>query len=86
MGEALGFEARTDETLNDEGSIYVYTDNFEIVEIYPEYVKKPNKVWIGTYNSLDGKHAVGDAVVECDLPEHTHNEIVDLAVAECSLE
>lgn len=83
-GEALAVEARTDETLNDEGSIYVYTDNFEIVEIYPEYVKKPNKVWIGTYNSLDGKHAVGDAVVECDLPEHTHNEIVDLAVAECS--
>jgi len=83
-GEALAVEARTDEAQDQKGSIYVYTDNFEIVEIYPEYLKKPNKVWIGTYNTKDGQNTVGDPIVQCDLPEHTHNEIVDLAVLECS--
>jgi hypothetical protein len=83
-GEALAVEARSDETSDKKGSIYVYTDNFEIRKIYPEYIKKPNKVWIGTYNSLDGQYTVGQPIVECDLPEHTHSEIVDLAVAECS--
>lgn len=82
--EALAVEARTDEGNDKKGSIFVYTDDFEIIEIYPEYIKQPNKVWIGTYNSLDGQYAIGDPVVECDLPEHTHSEIVDLAVAECS--
>lgn len=83
-GEALAVEARTDETQDKKGSIYVYTDDFEIVEIYPEYLKEPNKVWIGTYNTRDGLHRIGDPPIECDLPTHTHNEIVDLAVAECS--
>lgn len=83
-GEALAVEARTDETQDKKGSIYIYTDDFEILEIYPEYLKEPNRVWIGTYKTKDGLNQVGDPVVECDLPEHTHNEIVDLAVAECS--
>ena len=74
----------SDEEDDKKGSIYIYTDDFEIIEIYPEYIKQPNKVWIGTYNSLDGQYTVGDAIVECDLPEHTHPEIIDLAVAECS--
>lgn len=84
-GVALYNFGRTDETLDDESSIYVYTDGtFDIVEIYPEYLKQPNRVWIGTYDSLDGLNTVGDPIIECDLPKHTHSEIVDLAVAECS--
>lgn len=83
-GEALAVEARTDETQNNMGSIYVYTDNFEILEIYPEYLKEPNRVWIGTYNTKDGKNVIGNPPINCDLPDHTHNEIVDIAVLECS--
>jgi len=83
-GEALAVEARTDETTNSKGSIYIYTDGFEIIEIYPEYLKEPNKVWSGTYNSLNGTYTIGQPAVNCDLPEHTHSEIVDLAVLECS--
>lgn len=82
--EALAVEARSDETNDKKGSVYVYTDDFEILEIYPEYIKQPNKVWIGSYNSLDGNYKIGDPIVECDLPEHTHSEIIDIAVSECS--
>ena len=76
--------SNVDETTNSKGSIYIYTDGFEIIEIYPEYLKEPNKVWSGTYNSLNGTYTIGQPAVNCDLPEHTHSEIVDLAVLECS--
>jgi len=76
------FGASTNGT--DEGSIFFYTDGFDVIRAYPEYIKKPNRVWVGTYNSLDGKYTLPvtptNPVVNCDLPETTHSRIVDLAV------
>jgi len=67
------------------GSIYLYTDGFNIIEVYPEYLKLPEKVWFGNYNSLDGQYLANiDSPVSFEFPEAVHNEIVDLAVAECS--
>lgn len=82
-GEVLATFGRTDEELDSEGSIYIYTDGtFSIDRVYPEYLKAPNRMWIGTYNSLDGSLTVGDPTVECDLPEHLQNELVDVAKEE----
>lgn len=73
---------RTDTTLDDKGSIYLYTDStFTIEEVYPEYLKEPNKVSIGNYQYLDGSIATK---TECDLPKETHREIIDIAVNEIS--
>lgn len=69
-----------------EGSLFFYTDDFSVISVYPEYIKRPNRVWVGTYNSLDDKYIIGvnppppQTTVECDLPETTHPRIVDLAV------
>lgn len=84
-GLALATYGRTDQNTDSEGSIYVYTnDEFELIELYPEYIKKPNVVWSGTYDSLDGNNVVGDPIVECDLPEMLHKEIANVAVEEIS--
>lgn len=73
---------RSDQTLDDKGSIYFYTDGtFTITEVYPEYLKVPNKVSFGGYTYLDGSIATK---TECDLPEETHREIIDIAVNEIS--
>lgn len=78
------FGASTDGS--DKGSIFFYTDGFNVIKAYPEYIKRPNRVWVGTYNSLDGKYIIGvnppppQTTVDCDLPETTHPRIVDLAV------
>jgi len=66
----------------DEGSIFFYTDNFSVLQAYPDYIKRPNKVWLGTYNSLDGNYTVTvpQTTVDCDLPATTHPRITDLAV------
>lgn len=73
---------RSDNVADGEGSIYLYTDNlFTISTVYVEYLKRPNKVCIGTYTYLDG---TTPALTECDLPEHTHSEVVDMAVADIS--
>lgn len=64
-------------------SIYLYTKNdFEIEEVYPEYIKIPEKIFFGGYNSLDGKYISTDPQVTTDLPEAFHRRIVDIAVAE----
>jgi hypothetical protein len=61
---------------SDEGSIFFYTDNFDVIRAYPEYIKRPNRVHIGTYTDLQGNNTV----TQCDLPETTHPRITDLAV------
>lgn len=81
-GRILVLEGRSDQADESEGSIYVYTDGFEVMEIYPEYIKKPKNVWIGTYDSLDGRYIIGNPAVSSELPEHLHSEIVDIAVKE----
>lgn len=75
-------------TTGTGSSIFFYTNNeFTVSACYPEYLKMPQRVWIGTYNSLDGNYIVGQtpvSSVSSELPEHTHNEIVDIAVNEAA--
>lgn len=59
-------------------SIYLYPDvNHQLENIIIEYIKVPQKIYLGTYTYIDG---TTPATQECDLPEHTHNQIVDIAV------
>lgn len=62
---------------SDEGSIFFYTNNFNVISAYPEYIKRPNRISIGSYINIDGTPGT---VVQCDLPETTHPRITDLAV------
>lgn len=69
---------------NREG-IRVFTDgSYTIDKVGFEYLKKPRVVYNaadwegGTYNSLNGDTYTGTQ--DCELPEGTHREIVDLAV------
>jgi hypothetical protein len=74
------------------GSLYLYTDGtFTIDEVYIDYIKYPNRVWIGSYDltsDLRPKNANNtyiyqtsvDNPVHCDINSHAHNEIVDIAV------
>lgn len=66
---------------NIESSIFIYTDNFEIDGIYPEYYKKPALVSIGGYKDINNNLKTK---VECDLPESFHTQIIDIAVQEVS--
>lgn len=66
---------------NIESSIFIYTDNFELEGIYPEYYKKPNVISIGGYKDING---ILKQKVECDLPESFHTQIIDIAVSEVS--
>lgn len=64
-------------------SIYFYTNNkFTITEVYPEYLKRPKRVFFGGYSTLDGEYFVGDPSVDSDIPQSFHRRIVDIAVAE----
>lgn len=61
-------------------SIYLYTDGtFEIKYVYPEYIKVPRRVSLGGYKYIDGTTTTE---VNSELPNHTHQEIVDLAVSQ----
>jgi hypothetical protein len=74
-------------TTGTGASLFFYTnDEFAVSTCYPEYLKIPIRVWIGTYNSLDGNYIVGQipTTVSSEFPEHTHNEIVDIAVNEAA--
>lgn len=64
----------------------IFTDGtFQITKVCFEYLKRPRLIhnaadWRGgTYNLLDGTALTGR--VDCELPEHVHTDIVDLAVA-----
>lgn len=75
---------------NGNGTLYLYSKDFEILEVYIDYIKYPNRMWVGTYNLTDNllpKNAsnayiyqVGDTPIDCEFNSHTHNEIVDIAV------
>lgn len=60
-------------------AIYVWSNgDFVPSEITITYIKKPEEVSIGGYNDIDG---LAKTVVECDLPEETHHEVIDKIVA-----
>jgi hypothetical protein len=58
-------------------SIYLYPGGLFLGAIYLEYIKQPAKLNYGGYEYIDG---ITYAQQSSDLPEHTHSEIVDLAV------
>lgn len=73
--------SKTDDSSVTESSIYLYTNNnFSIDKVYIDYIKMPKRVFFDGYDSLDGQYISGQGQVDSELPEHTHNEIVDLAV------
>lgn len=63
-------------------SIYMYPGDFVLNEVFLEYIKYPNKVSLGNYVYLDGV-TYPEATLE--FPEHTHQEIVDIAAEIASM-
>lgn len=60
-------------------SVYIYTGNLPstyLFGVYLEYIKRPNKIFLGNYAYIDG---ITYPPTDCELPEAIHNEIVDLA-------
>jgi len=58
-------------------SIYLYPGVYSLGAVKLEYIKQPQRVSYGGYAYIDG---ITYVVSQCDLPEHLHSEIVDLAV------
>jgi hypothetical protein len=73
--------------INDDlKSIYFDTTNklgvqeYEIVEVLVNYIKRPNRVFIGGYNHID-KHSTSlSEPIHCDLDDAFHDEIIKIAV------
>jgi hypothetical protein len=56
-----------------ENQIDIYTDNtFVVPQVTIRYIRKPKVITIGT--------AVPGSAVGCELPEHTHAEIVEMTI------
>ncbi len=79
------FEWRTINGVFYENGVKFYTDNtFTINKVFLSYIKKPRFIHNaedfrnGGYETLSGQLLSGS--VNCELPEHTHREIVDIAV------
>ena len=58
-------------------SIYLYPGTLTIDNFKIEYIKKPERMSLGTYQYID---AVTYPAATSELPEQVHTEIVDLAV------
>lgn len=100
FGKALGVYARSISTatltsnhhFDGSGTLYIYTDDSVVDEVYIDYIKVPNRLWIGTYDLTDDlapksisnnyiyEAGVTDPV-HCELNSHVHNEVVDYAVS-----
>ena len=69
---------------NSQGLQFFTDDTFKIDEVYLTYIRKHVYVHnaqdfgTGTYTLPSGVALTG--AVDCELPEHTHREIVDIAV------
>ncbi len=79
------FEWRTVNGLFYQNGIQVYTDGtFKVNKVCIDYIKKLTYIHNaedfrgGTYKLPSGVTLTGS--VNCELPEHTHREIVDIAV------
>lgn len=79
------FEWRTVNGIIVRDIIKLFDDgSFTNSELYLGYIKKPSYIHnaedfsAGGYNLLDGTNLSG--FVNCELPDHTHREIVDIAV------
>lgn len=81
-GEIPILFGRTDTVQDDKGSIYLYIDpEFEVDEVYLEYIKWPNRISVGGYNYIDG---TPNPAQDSDLPDTVSRDVVDIAVAETS--
>lgn len=56
------------------------TEEFVPEQVYISYIKYPNRVFIGGYDTVDGLYKSNSRRVHCDLDEAFHDEIVRLAV------
>lgn len=56
----------------EEGDIYVCAGEAKINDFLLTFIKKPSDICIGTYGNKP--------VQECELSEHTHKEIIQMAV------
>lgn len=72
-------------------ALYVYTnEEFEITTLHPEYIKMPDKVFLGGYNTLEFLEGDTTALnsssnpVDCDISEQYHGLIVDMTVQQLS--
>jgi len=64
-------------------SLFFDTGNdFIITGVAIDYVKKPNIVFFGGYNSISGQYQSTDPQVSCDIDPDYHDEIIRLAVKE----
>jgi hypothetical protein len=79
------FEWRTVNAVFIDSGVKFYTDSsFGVSLFYPNYIRKiaymhnAEDFSAGTYTLLDGSSLVGSQ--DCELPDHTHREIVDIAV------
>lgn len=83
--DSSSFEWRTVNGVFYDGGIKLFTDGtFTIDEFYMTYIKQPFYIHNakdflnGTYQVPSG--AILSGHVDCELPDHTHEEIVDIAV------
>jgi hypothetical protein len=84
-GEVPVVYGTTGDTVADSNKVFGYTDGtFSISEFVLDYLRMPKRIAFPsgtpgqTYNYPDGTAVSVDQ--DCELPAHTHNEIVDLAV------
>jgi hypothetical protein len=60
------------------GSIFVHTDGtFDVTQLAISYIKMPKRMHFGSYTYIDN---VDYPITDCELPEHTHIDIVNMAV------
>lgn len=63
-------------------SLYIYPGEYNITLVFPEYIKYPAQVSLGNYPYIDGNIY---PVTDLELPDHTHQEVVDIACQIASL-
>lgn len=71
----------------DKKVMVLFTDGDRLTEgsfvidgVYIDYLKKPIPMFFGGYDSLDGNYTVASPTQNCELPDHVHTDVVDLAV------
>ena len=79
------FKWKTVNGVFNEKGIKLFTDDFTINKFYLSYIKKLSyihnaKNFQGGYYSRPGNPTPLEGSVNCELPESTHREIVDIAV------
>lgn len=60
-----------------KSSIYLYPGTYTLGNVRLEYIRQPLRMNYGGYVYIDG---ITYSQQNCELPDHTHSELVDLAV------